>query len=492
MSETRDPELRALVRELVGAAPAPPTVRFEGRPRRRPARAALAALTAAVVVGASVAWVATRDRGTNGRNARVTITTQHVVPAFADLLRPVALAGGPSVRVVSPSGVTTIAGRATCCVQWSPDGRWVGFLSSADPQNGGALVIARADGTHRQVLAENVRAFAWGQGKIAINATSGVTIRAIEGRFAGQVVRLTPRSANGVLWAPDGSRLALAAPVGGYVDELRIATVGSAPTCATLTECVTTGPPLDVGPHDPHFQLRIASWRPDGRALVIWMETLEDNGRLDGVPLVLVSLDGPAPRTLGSGVVQPDWVQWSPDGSRLAFIEGVGRFQLDEARQLAVCDSRGTCRTLTAKSVLARDPSWSADGLSIFYTAISAAESVRLATQSPGHWQLPFAHRQLRSIAVDGRGDHAIALVAPGVGGLQLLDGDHLLLVHARTVEQVDLRTGAIVVVGHLVENPSTDPYYKEPHSMPDDHPYEGIESGPGGWRQWFVAAAAG
>jgi len=399
----------------------------------------------------------------------------------------VAVAGGPNVRIVSSTGVRMIAGADTCCPAWSPDGHWLGFISGSDNE----LWITRADGTHRRMLATGVDSFAWSprSDRLALQAKSGLQLVDLD---ASEPATITLAAASSSFaWSPDGLRLAVSATVATtYRDQLRIYSLPAPGTsCRSRQSCARIGPPIDLGAiGGPHFFVRIADWRPDGAALVAWVESLETNGRLDAAPLLLVPLDGRRPQLLDYMVVQPDWVRWSPDGAHLALITGTGRFVLDP-RRLTVCTASGRCDTLTPATEQARDPEWSPDGRSVLYTVIDQAEALRLAsTRPPANWPSLFAHRELWRVALDGGHRARVARVAAGVGAPSFTsDASRLLVVHGRELEQLDLRTGAAVSVAPLVENASTDPYWTSPHALPDDHPYEGVEAGPGGWHKWFA-----
>ncbi len=81
----------------------------------------------------------------------------------------------------------------------------------------------------------------------------------------------------------------------------------------------------------------IASWWPDGRGLVFWLDPLHSASfAAEGLPLVSLALGGGESKLLATTLAYPGWLSAGP-GNRLALTEGAGRIEWN-SKYLAVCD----------------------------------------------------------------------------------------------------------------------------------------------------------
>jgi len=247
--------------------------------------------------------------------------------------------------------------------RWSPDGRWLAFLSDRD------------DARQSDQL--------W-----------------LLDRSGGEAERVTdlPAGVSDHSWAPDGSRLALIArdadpnrpdaadsahpktppPIvidrlqfkkdeegylGGRRDHLYLFDVAS-----RKVELLTPGDYDEVTP----------AWSPDGRSIAFVSRRRPDFDRTDNWDLYLVEASpGDTPRqltTFEGADMDPEWgnraPSWSPDGKLIAYVQGgpPGLTYYGGQKVAVVPAAGGPPRVLTAG--LDRNPlspTWSADGSSVLF-----------------------------------------------------------------------------------------------------------------------------
>ncbi len=109
---------------------------------------------------------------------------------------------------------------------------------------------------------------------------------------------------------------------------------------------------------------RLASWSPDGQYLAFYRMPSSASLAADGVGLHLLEAGAKEPTRLGVALAYPEWVAWSPDSKRLAYVEGSGR-DVSTGKQVVIWTAEGTHRT-EGESVL--DPAWSIDGSVLWVT----------------------------------------------------------------------------------------------------------------------------
>src|SRR6266550_672769 len=237
--------------------------------------------------------------------------------------------------------------------RWSPDGRWLAFLSSREDEHTQLWLLDRLGGEGRKATTQ-------------------------------------PRDVDDYVWAPDGKRVALVAedpdtakpktppPIvidrfqfkqdeGGYLGKRRrhlyVLDVESGKTTM-----------LTSGDYDE----LLPAWSPDGKALVFVSKRRPDFDRDSNWDLYVIDAGGggAAPRqltTFDGPDNDPDTESrptWSPDGRSIAYLQG-GPLKLIyyAVQKLAVVPAAGGApRILTA--ALDRNvasPAWSGDGASITF-----------------------------------------------------------------------------------------------------------------------------
>ncbi|NML64680.1 S9 family peptidase [Hymenobacter sp. RP-2-7] len=178
---------------------------------------------------------------------------------------------------------------------------------------------------------------------------------------------------------------------------------------------------LTSGPYDEY----LPAWSPDGKQLVFSSKRGPDPDRHDNYDLLLVDAQpGAQPRPLLSTDVPesaPNYRSrpaWSPDGRRIAFVQGGPKEQLVYAlHQLMVVDvAGGPARPLTAG--LDRNttqPQWAPDGKSVYFLLEDdRAESLMRVPAGGGKLEKVLAGpRQVAAFDVSGRGPVVVLTSQP-------------------------------------------------------------------------------
>ena len=231
--------------------------------------------------------------------------------------------------------------------RWSPDGRWLGFLSSREDEHSQLWLLDRQGG---------------------------------EGRKATTL----PSDVDDYVWAPDGKRVALVAedpdtakpktPAPIVIDRFQFKQdeagyLGKQHRHVYLLD-VESGKTtlLTAGDYDE----LLPAWSPDGKSLAFVSKRRPDADRDDNWDLyVMEATAGAAPRqvtTFEGPDNNPDYESrpaWSPDGRAIAYLQGgLPKLIYYGVQKLAVVPSAGGApRILTA--ALDRNvasPEWSSDG----------------------------------------------------------------------------------------------------------------------------------
>ena len=221
-------------------------------------------------------------------------------------------------------------------LRWSPDGERVSFLGYA--------------GDKPQVFAV---------------AASG-----------GEAHALTkaPEGVNAYDWAPDGRSLAYVTRDPASAEEQRRRKESSFVIHVDAPEALTRLwlQPLDDTPARAltpaaHY-VEGFSWAPDGTEIAYAASPMTGFAAQYATRLYAVPLAGGAPRTVVDRPGMNSQPQYSPDGTRIAFVSTNGRMELTSSRGLAVASARGTSAPvwLGPKDAWVGDLVWARDSRSVY------------------------------------------------------------------------------------------------------------------------------
>ena len=203
-----------------------------------------------------------------------------------------------------------------------------------------------------------------------------------------------------IVWKPDGRAVA-------FVEESLIGGLDSSncPLRAVVLKRTsidgTSTTELVAVPRPSGYGLIAAAWTRDA-VLYFIVPVFSSSLTADGTQLMAVPAGGGTPRLVVDDMLtHADYLSVSPDGRRLAAVEGGGRYTWTYDKQLTVVNpSTGTRRRLTSTGDIALSPTWSPDGL---WLAFGKQPDVGDDGDSEFHWSLT-GQRRIWRIRPDGSG----------------------------------------------------------------------------------------
>lgn len=359
------------------------------------------------------------------RVAYVVTEVDRRVHAYRSALWSVSTAGGEARRLTAAPANATDPG-------WSPDGRWLAFVSEREGE------ASRVGGDEAKKRGKD-------KPQIWLLPTDG-----------GEARQLTflPHGASTPTWSPDGQWLAFTAPVGPLDEETedgkplpkvrvidrlwyRLDGVGFIYERRShlFLMHVSGGEPVQLT--DGDWDDSDPIWSPDGTALAFTSSREADRWRTPAPDVYLLTLEqgrAGALRRLTDGSLSCGALAWSPDGQRIAFLGGLKRhsgghvdvYTIAASAHQAAATSlthafEGSFQDWTNTDGDARDehiaprPVWSSDSKSLYALAAHrGATRVYLLSASGGNQHpatLSPGDVHVRDFSVDQTGAHLSLLI---------------------------------------------------------------------------------
>lgn len=388
--------------------------------------------------------------------------------------------------------------------RWSPDGRYLAFLSDRDNEReiDQVWLLDRTGGEAQRItdLPGGVSDYAWapGGGRLALIASDPDPNAPPPGSDSTKKPPPKPIVINRYAFKEDKT---------GWLrdqhDHLYLFDLST-----RKPELLTPGPYDELSP----------AWSPDGGSIAFVSRRRPDSDRSDNWDLYVVEAKARAtPRqltTFPGADLDPDWGSrapaWSPDGTQIAYVQG-GKPELIyyAGQKIAVVPAAGgTARVLTAsldRNVLS--PSWSPDGSSLLFLLEDdrVYHLARVPAQGGAIERVVDGRRAISDFSIGRGGQLALAVSTTSQPGeIFALDGRELRKlsrqndawlsqVRLSPVEEISVRSkDGTRIQGFMVKPPDDQPGKRYPailriHGGPVWQYYHDFAN-----FDWQVFAAAG
>ncbi|MGD0152462.1 MAG: stalk domain-containing protein [Thermacetogeniaceae bacterium] len=306
--------------------------------------------------------------------------------------------GEPPVQVTH-TGTVSIVG-------WSPDGQWLAYLQNDSRGQDAAysddnhLWVVMADGSGAYQVNQNFVPALSNQMTVAWSPTDNtiVYLTAPSGtQFTGYSIKMAQIAAGEAKtstlvpeigdaldfgWAPDGRSLAVSFPAnseqGLRID--RIVLDGKRLNLLQFGNKV-----VQQGDIISSWGATGFKWSPDGEYLAYYLRPNSGSLSADGVAIELLDSTTGKTLDLGCGLSYPEWLAWSPDSKRLAFIKGSGREATMDKRLFIANMADGKIDDCGSVGQVDAQPVWTQ---TVPYRVVfcRGAESLNWEGQPKGYW----------------------------------------------------------------------------------------------------------
>ncbi len=245
-----------------------------------------------------------------------------------------------------PKQVTT-SGKVEL-IGWSHDGQYFMYTRQEQPDSYSApkfLWIVRGDGSNPQQVdprpiwetakwSPKERAIAYKTGDSQVR--KGFTIVSVGPNDQLELRQMpTELEIGDIAWMPDGNSLIVSIPA-AKDRPMQLAKINR--KSGKTTERYRLGDPPKIGQGIYPYLADGLTISPDGRYIAYFELVNSASISADGVAVKLFDLQSSAPpKELGGGLAYPEWLAWSPDSKRLAFVAGGGR-EATANKQINVID----------------------------------------------------------------------------------------------------------------------------------------------------------